>query len=227
MKDIYNLIQSALTSQKDVQFVREIAVNGCHVFEYKGGPGALENRCVFDVLSDEQSARLLKFYLSERGLDALFNWEINVELAKLSAKRGFLVRGEAEQCLYVGFEKEHWIDNVLRVAYFGSDIRYEKRLVDLIEKRTGDCGDGYDGLFIACWFMNSPRVDTALAERFVDWLQNDTLDRGGCSLTDVFRLIDKWERKGRCVAYEGLRDLYRDYIKRHGDVPYFKDQGLW
>ena len=206
MKDIYNLIQSALTSQKDVQFVREAVVDGCHIFEYKGGPEVLENRCVFDVLSDEQSARLLKFYLSERGLDALFNCEINVELAKLSAKRGSLVRGEAEQCLYVGFEKEHWIDNVLRVAYFGSDIRYEKRLVDLIEKRAGDCGDGYDGLFIACWFLNSPKVDAALAERFTDWLKNDTLDRGGCSLTDVFRLIDKWEWRGRGAPCEGLQE---------------------
>lgn len=227
MKDIYNLIKSALTSQKDVQFVREAVVDGCHIFEYKGGPEVLENRCVFDVLSDEQSARLLKFYLSERGLDALFNCEINVELAKLSAKRGSLVRGEAEQCLYVGFEKEHWIDNVLRAAYFGSDISYEQRLVDLIEKRTGDCGDGYDGLFIACWFINSPKVDAALAERFADWLQNDTLDRGGCSLTDVFRLIDKWEWRGRGAPCERLRGLYRDYIKRHGDVSYFKEQGLW
>ena len=227
MKDICNLIQSALTSQKDVRFVREVVVDGCHVFEYKGGPEVLENRCVFDVLSDEQSARLLKFYLSEPGLNALFNWEINVELAKLSAKRGFLVRDAAEQCLCDGFEKEHWIDNVLRVAYFGSDVRYEKRLVDLIEKRAGDCGDGYDGLFIACWFMNSRKVDAALAERFADWLKNDTLDRGGCSLTDVFRLIDKWERKGRGAVCEGLRGLCRDYIKRHGDVSYFKDRGLW
>ena len=113
------------------------------------------------------------------------------------------------------------------VAFYGLLYQEFGGIEKVNEKGTGDCGDGYDGLFIACWFMNSPRVDTALAERFVDWLQNDTLDRGGCSLTDVFRLIDKWERKGRCVAYEGLRDLYRDYIKRHGDVPYFKDQGLW
>jgi hypothetical protein len=70
-------------------------------------------------------------------------------------------------------------------------------------------------------------VSLCLAERFADWLQNDTLDRGGCSLTDVFRLIDKWEWRGRGAPCEGLRGLYRDYIKRHGDVSYFKKQGLW
>ncbi len=128
---------------------------------------------------------------------------------------------------YDGFERTYWTDNVLRVAYFGSDLCYEDRLVDLIEVRADDCGDGYDGLFIACWFMNSPRTDAALAERFADWFKNGTLDRGGCSMADVFRLICKWEREERGAACGGVRRLYHDYVQRRCDVAHFRANGLW
>lgn len=227
MKTIVSIIRRSVRGFVGTSNYSECVDAYGHYFGYDGGPEALDDKCLFDNASEQEKVLLLRHLFSVGETRTNWGSGVNVELAKMAAKCGHLVRDEAEQCLYVGFEKEHWIDNVLRVAYFGSDIRYEKRLVDLIEKRAGDCGDGYDGLFIACWFLNSPKVDAALAERFTDWLKNDTLDRGGCSLTDVFRLIDKWEWRGRGGPYEGLRGLYRDYIKRHGDVSYFKEQGLW
>ena len=227
MKTIVSIIRRSVRGFVGTSNYSECVDAYGHYFGYDGGPEALDDKCLFDNASEQEKVLLLRHLFSAGETRTNWGGGVNVEFAKMAAKCGHLVRDEAEQCLYVGFEKEHWIDNVLRVAYFGSDISYEQRLVDLIEKRSGDCGDGYDGLFIACWFLNSPKVDAALAERFTDWLTNDTLDRGGCSLTDVFRLIDKWERKGRVAACKGLRDLYRDYIKRHGDVSYFKEQGLW
>ena len=227
MKTIASIIRKSVRGFVGTSNYSECLDAYGHYFGYDGGPETLDDKCLFDNASESEKVLLLRHLFSDG--ETRMNWGcgVNVELAKLAAKCGHLVREEAERCLHEGFELEHWIANSLRVAYFGSDIRYENRLVDLIEKRSGDCGDGYDGLFIACWFMDSPRVDVALAERFADWLKNDTLDRGGCSLTDVFRLIGKWERMGCHAGFEGLRELYRDYVKRHGDVSYFKDQGLW
>lgn len=225
--DVAVSIRALLEARKDIRGLTITAKGGLFDAYYEGGPSTLEDGCVFDECSKDAKLEFLRFYFSQAYCDACFSWNINVELAKLAAKSGRLVRDEAERCLYEGFEREHWTNNVLRVAYFGSDICYENRLVDLIEKRAGDCGDGYDGLFIACWFANSRKVDVALAGRIVDWLKNDTLDRGECSLADIFRLIEKWEQKGRCAVCMGLRGVYRDYIRRHGDVDYFKNLGLW
>jgi len=227
MEDIYKLIRSALASQKDVQVTLDADVDGCHLFEYEGGPLALEDRCIFDECLQNVKREILRFNFSQVNCGDQFSGGVNVELAKLAAKNGNLARDEAEQCLYEGFEEERWIDNYLRVAYFGSDICYEKRLVELVEKRAGDLGDGYDGLFMACWFMNSPRVDEALSEQLACWLEQDTLDRAGCSLADVFRLVCKWEDANRNAKCGRMREVYRAYVKRQGDVTFFKKAGLW
>ena len=227
MESIIAIIRKSLDKQQDVSNCTEGADAYGHYFDYDGGPEALEDRCVFDGLPDDEKTILLHCLFACENARANFGSAINVELAKLAAKNGRLVRDEAERCLYEGFEEEHWIGNFLRVAYFGSDICYEKRLVDLIEKRAGDCGDGYDGLFMACWFMNSPLVDAALAAQLTCWLEQDTLDRAGCSLTDVFRLVCKWEEMGRNAKCGRMREVYRDYIQRRGDVAYFKKVGLW
>ena len=227
MKRIDSIVRKALSRYPGISNCSESVDGYEHCFAFDGGPEMLEDQCLFDNVGDEDKRILLLHLFSAKGVKANWGWKVNVELAKLAAKCGRLVRDEAERCLYDGFERTYWTDNVLRVAYFGSDLCYEDRLVDLIEVRADDCGDGYDGLFIACWFMNSPRTDAALAERFADWFKNGTLDRGGCSMADVFRLICKWEREERGAACGGRRRLYHDYVQRRCDVAHFRANGLW
>ena len=227
MKTIVSIIRKSVRSFVGTSNYSERVDAYGHYFGYDGGPEALDDKCLFDISTESEKALLLRHLFSTEETRTNWGYGVNVELAKLAAKDGHLVRDEAERCLYEGFEEEHWIGNFLRVAYFGSDICYEKRLVDLIEKRAGDCGDGYDGLFMACWFMNSPLVDAALAAQLTCWLEQDTLDRAGCSLTDVFRLVCKWEEMGRNAKCGRMREVYRDYIQRRGDVAYFKKVGLW
>lgn len=226
-KEVVSVVRDLLAARTDIQFLSVTLDNDEGDFYYEGGPLALEDRCIFDACSQDIKREILRFYFSQPNCGDQFGWNVNVEFAKLAAKNGSLVRDEAERCLYEGFEDEHWIDNVLRVAYLGSDICYEKRLVKLIEKRAGDLGYGYDGLFMACWFMNSSRADAVLAEQLTCWLEQDTLDRAGCSLTDVFRLACKWEDADCDTKCGRMREVYRDYVRRQGDVAYFKKVGLW
>lgn len=207
MRSIVSIIRKALAGCPGVYNCIEHVDEYAHCFDYEGGPSKLEESCVFDGLSDVEKSRLLQFWFSGDGSCANWGWKVNVELAKLAAKAGCLVNDAAESYLNDAFIHDCWLDCVLRVAYLGSSIEYETRLIDIMQERAVECGCGFDGLLIAAWFINTKKVDRVLAQVFTEWIISRTLDKSEFSILDIDRFLKRWEGDESISDCHRLREL--------------------
>ncbi|MGN0844442.1 MAG: hypothetical protein ACI4QT_04385 [Kiritimatiellia bacterium] len=214
MKTIIPIVRKCLRSHPDVSGLSESMDAYGNYFEFDSGVKTLDDRCLFDGLSKSDKVILLRFLFARENMRLDLGWQVNVELAKLAAKDGNLVREEAEAFLNPDTLREHWIDCVLRVGYWGSSIDYEAELVDLILEKSNACGDGYDGLFVATWFMHSTRVDEVLAKVVTEWFAGGKFDSAACALSDIGRLLDRWDRMDGFTAHLRLRELYRLWMAK-------------
>ena len=148
----------------------------------------LEDRCIFDECKDDVKTAMLEFYFSPQGLRVSFNWDVNVEFAKLAAKHGKLVEQRAEEFFPKNFTDE-WGTYFLHMAYFGSSGKYERELARLIEVSPED---GRDGLFIGSWFSQSELVQHTLMKEFQKWEECPSWGSGTGEMQAMQRFRQKW-----------------------------------
>ena len=214
MKTIVPIVRKCLSSHSDVSCLSESMDAYGNYFEFDSDVKMLDDRCLFDGLSKAVKKTLLRAFFARENMRMNLGWPINVELAKLAAKDGILVREEAEAFLDPCTLREHWIDCVLRVGYWGSSLDYESNLINLIREKADACGDGYDGLFVATWFMRSTRVDEVLAKVMTEWFADNKFDSAACALGDIGRFLDRWDRMKGFTAHCQLRKFYESLMSR-------------
>ena len=91
LNDIVRCIADLLLARHDVRDLSIPSGKDACEFYYEGGPKMLEDRCIFDDCTVDIKISLLEFYFSRQGLRTSFNWNVNIEFAKLAAKYGSLV----------------------------------------------------------------------------------------------------------------------------------------
>lgn len=207
LKETVSLIREVLSNRVDI---RDLSVtidqNGID-FYYDGGPLMLEDKCIFDACCQAIKTELLRFYFSENFHDAHFNWDINIEFAKLSAKFGTLVEKEAETFMPSSLS-EQWTKYFLHVAYYGSSAKYEGRLLHLMDISQEDAREG---LFIACWYSQSITVQRALAVAFQRWIKNGELDAGTGEIAALKAFLRKWKGLIDTSVLRQFDDFLRPY----------------
>ena len=214
MKTIIPIVRKCLSLHPDVSCLSESMDAYGNYFEFDSDVKTLDDRCLFDGLPRSDKSILLRSLFARENMRMNLGWRINVELAKLAAKDGSLVREEAEAFLDPDTLRDHWIDCVLRVGYWGSSNDYESKLVDLILEKSDACGDGYDGLFVATWFMHSTRVDEVLATVMTKWFADNKFDSAACALGDIGTFLNRWDRINGFTIHLRLRELYRSLMSR-------------
>ena len=209
---IDSIILDALQLRGDISSIEVLdSINGS-CFSYVGGPRMLSSDVVFDNCSIDDKKILISYFLSEDFLLRDFNWELNVEMAKLSAKYGGLVRKHISQ--FVQGRLNVWESYFLQFACLGSDRRNESCLISLLDNSSEDFRDG---LFIASWFMGSRAVDEFLAHKFKLWQDNQELECGTGEFQAMKMFCDKWDSLyGKDGFHAPLRELKNSERRRSG-----------
>ena len=116
---------------------------------------------IFEDCSGDELTTLFTALLENRPMD----WNIVLEIAKLLPAKGGLVKKRLEDYI---FRSEFDYDNrMLLLAYLGSNPKYEKRIIELLDTIPEDFRDG---LFLACEALNTPVICRKLMEKFTQWI---------------------------------------------------------
>lgn len=162
---------------------------------------------IFDALGDRDAKTLLESFIDFR---SLYQFDLALQLARLLADRGSLVRSRMGRLV----AQTDWSmrgGDALLLAYLGSVKGGEAQLCRLIDVVPED---SRDGLFIACMKSSSARVQKRLLEAFERWIARDgdygngTGEAGWAGL-----FLGRWTFEGT-FDYERLRTLTQWHLSR-------------
>ena len=167
----------------------------------------IDSPYIFGGLDDEEAKFLLESFID---FHALYQFGLSLQLARLLAERGALVRGRMGRIV----AKTDWgsyTGNGLLLAYLGSvkgaDAQI-RRLLDIVPE------DGRDGLFMACWMSRSVRVQKKLREKFEEWISRDSGFGGGTGEASwLAAFLAKWTRD-ETFGFDSLRPLVQWHLSR-------------
>ena len=170
-------------------------------------PWGMDAPYIFGDLDDEDAKFLLESFIDFR---SLYHFDLALQLARLLAERGTLVRARMGRII----AKTDWSSygsNGLLLSYLGSvkgaDAQIH-RLLDIVPE------DGRDGLFVACWKSQSVRVQKKLLEKFESWIDADPdFGSGTGEAAWLGAFLAKWMREGE-FPYDRLESLVRWHLAR-------------
>lgn len=170
---IYEIILHSLMENKVVSNL--ILQPDSPYFFYESPYSPYGGSGIFDFLTEKDSSDLLHFFCSPEWTSESIAWNINIELAKLLAKRGLLVKDEAERLIQFHYERKTCFSEAcfLHLAYLGTSIRFEDFCIELLEESVED---SRDGIFIACASLCTPKIKLGV-ERFFQRIYNNTTDK--------------------------------------------------
>jgi hypothetical protein len=164
MKEISPFIDalSRIHASSSFSFDLLLPDDGDACVDISGAPGLFETQGIFDSCSDEDARILLADFVlrkTECGHD------LGCELAKLLASRGCLVKELIEPII----QEQDW--SVFSAHFFllsyvvnvDDRERWMTRLLDIVPE------DFRDGIFLACFRADSPKIDAVLMDKFAEW----------------------------------------------------------
>ena len=119
---------------------------------------------IFKQCSEEELTLLFSALIENKAL----HWCIALEIAKILPEKGHLIENKfsIDDCAanhFYGF-------NQLLFAALGSDKKYETKIIELLDTIPTDFRDG---LFLACFHLNTPTIFRKLLEKFTQWIKAD------------------------------------------------------
>lgn len=148
------------------------------------------DHCLFDGCSTEETRRLLEAFCSVSYYE-IFSWQVCCELGKLLAKYGKLIEGKAEDFIFSD-QANHFRETALHLSYFATDQKWEAwclKCLDLCEE------DFRDGLFLACYRLNTPDIYSSLVRHFSKWIEKDPdWGKGTGEGLALERFLQKWDQ---------------------------------
>lgn len=175
------------------------------VLEIYGGPDLFGERGVFDQCSEAEATKILRYLVK-----AQFNvgWGVQCELVKLTAKRGRLIAELVEPLIAGGNWARHPAGFLL-LAYLAQAANGESealRLLDVVQE------DSRDGLFIACWWLDSPAIDRKLMAKFTEWGSGSGWAPGSTGeLGALGAFIKRWLDRYSFLELEAVIKTYFKY----------------
>ena len=159
---------------------------------------------LFDQCSDKDCRDFLLAFLHGRSNINKIGFSTSFELAKLLSIKGDLIRKEAETILLdKKILKAPPVQRYLDWAYLGSSARYEPlciRLLDVCQE------DFRDGVFLACYRLNTPRIYRSLVEHFSEWIEIDGWGTATGELGALKHFLGKWDVTPGFCEHGILRD---------------------
>ena len=123
-----------------------------------------DERCIFSECSDTELILLFDAVIDNLPLD----WNISCEICKMLLTKGSLVKERVEKII---FDSEFDFSNrQLLYAYLGSSMQYENKIIELLDVIPEDFRDG---LFMACYRLNTLAICRKLMNKFMEWIKND------------------------------------------------------
>lgn len=170
------------------------------------------SECIFDDCTDAQAKLFLESFLAN-GLSV--GWEVSLQLSKLLATRGQLVRQTIEPLLMT-LDWGTYNIHLLYLSYLAL-IKEEGpalagRMLDEVPE------DGRDALFLACHRLQSEKLDSKLIEKFMEWGTGNWGPADTGELYALEQFIAKWLGLYPFRDLEGVIRLYfrhRDENRRH------------
>ena len=167
---------------------------------------------IFDECSDDDAKLLLESFID---FQSLYQYDLAVQLSRLLARRGALVRGRMGRVL----AKTDWSSygsNGLLLSYLASRKGSDPLICRLLDT-VGE--DNRDGLFLACWYSSGKKVQKCLKRKFESWIESD--DSWGGSTGEVWWLgafLSKWTKE-QTFSYEELQSLTQWYLEHQLPTP--------
>ena len=162
---------------------------------------------IFGDCGDDEAKTLLESFMDFPGL---YHYDLALQLARLMAERGALVRARMSRII----EDTDWgscAGDGLLLAYLGSRKSggsLVRRLLDVVPEGSRD------GLFVACWHSDGAKVQDMLRKKFEGWTANDPSwggETGEAAWLGAF--LSKWTREGT-FSYEQLQALTQWHLER-------------
>ena len=127
-------------------------------------PDIFNERCIFSECSDAELVLLFNAVIDNLPL----GWDISCEICKMLLTKGALVKDQVEKII---FDSEFDFSNrQLLYAYLGSGMQYENKIIELLDVIPEDFRDG---LFMACYRLNTLAICRKLINKFTEWIKND------------------------------------------------------
>lgn len=162
------------------------------------------SECIFDDCSDKEAALLLDSFLKN---DLSVGWSVSEQLCKLLSKRGQLVGKTMDRLLktldWYACSQHQLFLSYLAVKEDGAS--FAVRLLDQVPE------DGRDGLFLACYILQSEELDRKLKEKFMKWGEGKWSPTSTGELRALENFIAKWLKRYSYADLEGVIRLYFKY----------------
>ena len=162
---------------------------------------------IFDECSDDDAKLLLGSFIDFR---SLYQYDLALQLSRLLARRGALVRARMGRIL----AKTDWKSggaNGLLLSYLASRKGSDPLICRLLDTV---CEDNRDGLFLACWHSSGKKVQKCLKRKFENWIEGDA--SWGSGTGEAWWLgafLSKWTSE-RTFPYEQLQTLTQWHLER-------------
>jgi hypothetical protein len=165
------------------------------------------NECLFDHCGDLDCRDFMLSFLhgelNKVGFSTAF------ELAKLLAMKGVLIKEEAEAFLLdVSILDSPPLSLSLFWAYLGSSKEYESICIRLLD---GYREDFRDGVFLACYYLNTPCIYRSLIEHFSKWIAKPEWGNGTGEMGALEEFLAKWDQTH---GFNEHRELHAKYLER-------------
>ena len=150
--------------------------------------GYYDDKCIFDDCSKDEIIKLLLSFCSS-SYYVRFSWQVCCELSKLLSKHGKLIAEEAENFIFAD-KVNHFRNVALHLSYLSTDVKWEEFCVACIDI----CEEDYrDGLFLACYRLNTFSIYKSLVEHFEGWMKkNPDWGKGTGEYGAFEKFIQKW-----------------------------------
>lgn len=203
-----NLSESLLRDRNDLVCFSPASDDPEDFLDFLGGPDYFDDECIYDSVDDSTARWLLNDWL-----DGAPNvgWCINLELSKLLAKRGHLVRERVEPLIRGlsalsldegGFMP--WSQHQLCLSFLPSMDDGERLAICLLERVPEDARDG---LLHACYSLNTRPIYEAVKASVRRWEQDIWCGGGTGEHWLIYRMVERWDRTFPGEDHADIREL--------------------
>ncbi len=177
--------------------------DGCIIVDLDARYDFFTAESIFEDCNQAQAKLFLESFVIG---DLNVNWDISLQLSKLLSTRGFLISDLIEPMLsrldWHSYSSPQLLLSYLAIMNGGVEWAYQ--LLDQVPE------DARDGLLLACYKLNSQKLDKKLMGKFVEWGASNWSPGSTGELGALEQFISKWLER---YPYNELEEVIRTYFR--------------